>query len=267
MFLPRIACLAAFCALAVCAQSPSITAGGVVNGASFAQGQAVAPGSVVTIFGTGLAAGLAQADSIPLSTALGDVTSVTFNDIPAPLMFVSQGQINAQVPWEVPAGQATVVVKRGTAASTGSAVPVAASSPGVFSIPAQGRSLAIAVNSDDGTLAQPENSIPGLNPPPEPARAGGALLIYATGLGPLDAPVPSGQNSMDRVRHTVTTPVVLIGGVQAQVLFSGLAPQFVGINQLNIVVPAGVPPGDAVPLQIQMDGVTSSDQVTIAVRP
>ena len=60
-------------------------------------------------------------------------------------------------------------------------------------------------------------------------------------------------------------PTVLIGGVEAQVPFSGLAPEFVGVNQLNVVVPSGVMPG-VVPIQLRMGGITTTDQVTIAIR-
>ena len=67
--------------------------------------------------------------------------------------------------------------------------------------------------------------------------------------------------------HAITTPVVLIGGVSAHVDFAGLSPQFPGVNQVNVVIPAGVAPGDAVPLQLQLGGITTTDRVTIAVGP
>ena len=76
------------------------TVGGIVNGASFVPGQAIAPGSLFSIFGTQLAAAPAGADTIPLSTSLSNV-SVSFNGVPAPILFVSSGQINAQLPWNV----------------------------------------------------------------------------------------------------------------------------------------------------------------------
>jgi uncharacterized protein (TIGR03437 family) len=79
--------------------------------------QSVSPGSIISIFGSGLAAGLSVANSIPLSTALSDVSSVTINGMPAALMSVSDGQISAQVPWEVVPGPATVVVNRSGSSS------------------------------------------------------------------------------------------------------------------------------------------------------
>src|SRR6266852_4653715 len=87
-------------ALALQGQTPVVVDGGVINGASFAKGQAVAPGSLVSIFGSQLATGMAVADTIPLSNSLGNVT-VTFNNVPAPLTFVSPGQVNAQLPQSV----------------------------------------------------------------------------------------------------------------------------------------------------------------------
>jgi len=240
---------------------PSIVNGGVVNGASFAQGQAVAPGSLVSIFGSGLASGLAVADSIPLSTSINGVT-VTFNNIPAPLLFVSGGQINAQLPWELPAGNASVVVTTNGAASPPASIPVAPMSPGVFST-ASGQ--AIAINNTDGTLAAPADSIAGLTT--HPANRGDAVIIYADGLGPVTPAVPDGQIAgANPLAVTVNMPIVTVGGVQAQVLFSGLTPQFVGVNQVNIIVPQTAPTGGQVPLQIQVGGVTSAANVTMAVQ-
>ena len=95
---------------------------------------------------------------------------------------------------------------------------------------------------------------------------GSTIIIYANGLGAVNVPVASGSNTADALRTNTTTPEVLIGGRNAQVAFSGLAPEFVGVNQLNVVVPEGVTPGDAVPLQLRVGGITTTNRVTIAVR-
>ena len=108
-------------------------------------------------------------------------------------------------------------------------------------------------------------------PPPftaHPAKIGDptSLVILATGLGAVDPPVDSGGiPPSGTLSKTVATPTVRVGGVQAQVVFSGLAPGFVGVNQINIVIAPGTPVGNAVPLQIEMGGITTSDKVTIAV--
>jgi len=93
MKLTFIALLTLACAATVFAQTPVVASGGVLNAASFATNQGVAPGSLVSIFGTNLATSLAQADTIPLSTSLGAVT-VMFNNIPAPLLFVNHDPVN-----------------------------------------------------------------------------------------------------------------------------------------------------------------------------
>lgn len=253
------------------AQPPSVFDGGVLNGASFVKGQAVTVGSLVSIFGSNLASGLAQADSIPLSTNLGGVTvkfvngSTTTN---APLLFVASGQINAQVPWNLVPGGATqnvnVVVTTNGTDSAPSQFTVGPFSPGIFATgPPDFRAIAQNV---DGTLAQPAGSIPGLTT--HSVKIGDAIIIYATGLGqlnPNDTPPADGGIPQAGLVHTLTTPTVLVGGISAQVLFSGLQPQFVGVNQVNIIIPATAPTGDKVPLQIQVGGITSPDTVTIGV--
>jgi uncharacterized protein (TIGR03437 family) len=247
-------------------QTPSVNAGGVVNGASFDKTMPVTPGSLISIFGSNLAATTAQADSIPLSTVLGNV-SVTINGVAAPLNGVfhtsSFDQINAQLPWNVQTGTAQVVVTNNGVASPAQTLQVGQFSPGIFSVNF-GTGQAIAINPD-GSLAAPAGSIPGLATKPAKIGDPGGLIILATGLGPVDPPVANGNNSLDALRKTTTTPTVLIGNVPAQVVFSGLSPQFVGVNQINVAVPAGTPVGDKVPLQIQIGGLTSTNQVTIAV--
>ncbi len=255
------------------AQTPEVLAGGVVNGASFANGQPVTPGSLISIFGNNLAATTTLADSIPLSTVLGNV-SVTFNNVSAPMLavFPSNGpglsQINAQVPVDalppgVTSGTVTMVVTRDGVSSEPEQVQIAPTSPGIFSVNF-GVGQAIAINLD-GSLAAPVGSIPGLAT--HPAKRGDYVIILATGLGAVDPPISSGSNSLDQIRRTVETPTVLFGGVPSTPDFSGLSGEFVGVNQLNVIVPPGAPAGDTVSLQIQMDGLTTTDQVTLAVGP
>jgi uncharacterized protein (TIGR03437 family) len=258
--------LVLFSALAVvaAAQTPVVADGGVLNAASFVKGQAVSPGSLVSIFGSELASGLAQADSVPLSTSLANV-SVTFNGVPAPLQFVSGGQINAQMPWNVlPAGVnsgvANVVVTRNGVTSSAIMVQIAPSTPGIFSIP-PGAGYAIAINPD-GSLAAPAGAIPGY--PTRPAKVGDALIVLGTGLGPVDSPLANGAASGDKLRNVMNMPGVFVGGQPAQLAFAGLSPQFPGVNQLNLTVP-DVTAGDSLPIQLDVSGTRSSDQVVMAV--
>jgi uncharacterized protein (TIGR03437 family) len=260
-------------ALPLLAQAPSIADGGVLNGASFAKGQVVAAGSLVSIFGSNLASRLALADSIPLSNSLGDV-SVTFNNVPAPLVAVVPGgtgavdQINAQVPWNAlsqgtVSGPASVVVTRSGTASQPLTIQIGQFGPGIFSVQF-GVGIAIAINADS-SLAAPPNAVPGIATHPAKIGDPAGLMILGTGLGIVDPPGQTGRSSLDALRTATTTPIVLVGGVPAKVLFAGMSPEFPGVNQINIVVPDGAPPGDAVPLQIQLGDITTTDKVTIAI--
>jgi uncharacterized protein (TIGR03437 family) len=254
------------------AQTPVIAPNGIVNGATFAPGP-VAPGSIASIFGSGLAGSLSSASTIPLSTALADVT-VTINGKPAPLYFVSPdqpgttgtAQINIQIPFDVlptgtTSGSASVTVSRtSNGTSQPATVQIAPVAPGIL----QTNGIAIAINNADGTIAAAPGAIQGLTT--HAATAGDVLILYATGLGAVTPTIANGANSVDQLRHTNVTPTVTIGGIQAQVLFSGLTPQFTGVNQVNIVVPAGVTPGNNVPIQIQANSITTSNQVTIAIK-
>jgi uncharacterized protein (TIGR03437 family) len=234
-----------------------------VNTAGSPSVQAIAPGGLVSIFGSNLANAMALSDSVPLSTKVGGVT-VTIGGIAAPIQFVSPNQINIQAPWSVPVsdstGPAQVVVTNDGQGSATSTVTVAASAPSLYSIGGQ----ALAVNSD-GSLAAPANSIPGITTRPAKAGDSAGLILLATGMGSVDSAIADGANSSDATRNTLTQPTVLVGGVAAQVTFSGLSPQFVGVNQINIVLSPGTPAGNAVPVQIQVNGSTNSNLVTIAV--
>jgi uncharacterized protein (TIGR03437 family) len=264
----RIFSFLAFAAALASAQSPSINPGGIVNAAD---GQApLAPGSLFSIFGSRLSSQTASASTIPLSSQLGGVTVQFVNGqttINAPMLYVQPdstgaiSQINAQVPWDLvtPGTTSTVnvVVLHDGVSSPSTPVTIGPFSPAIF---ASG-TRAVAVNLD-GTLVWPTGAIAGLAT--HPAKPGDVIIIYATGLGAVDKPIADGANSLDVLRNTLTPPVVLVGGLSAQVAFSGLSPQFVGVNQLNIVVPNAAP-GDAVPLQLQLGGITSPNTITIAV--
>jgi uncharacterized protein (TIGR03437 family) len=267
---------------------PSISENGIVNGASFASGRPIAPGSIVSVFGenigirvteSGIESIFEAADEVPLSTELGRY-SLRFGDIEAPLFFVGgepNNQINAQVPWEVPLGESQVRVifdpeEGEQQVSDPVPVPVAIVSPALFTFEfGAGRvaALNVKVSADDGVIdgsvAQPEGIFPGV--PSQPAKLGGVVTLFANGLGPTEPPAVTADNSLDALR-TATVPVrVFVGEAEALVLFAGLAPQFVGLYQINIVAPLGVAPGNAVPIVIEQGGVTSRDDVTIALRP
>jgi len=250
-----------FFALTASAQTPVINSGGIVNAAGLGGSTTIAPGSLISIYGNNLAAALAVADSLTLSTKLADVDSVTINGLAAPLRFVAGGQINAQAPWNLIAGTANVVVTRSGTASAPVAAQVATFSPALYGF--GGTTLAIAVNAD-GTVTAPAGAIPGVTS--HPAVAGDSIFFYASGLGPLDqSPPADGVNSLDATRRTSNPLTVLVGGVPARVDFSGLSPQFSGVYQVNVTLPPATA-GDAVPLRLTIGGANSPDVLNIAMR-
>lgn len=196
------------------------TVSSVANAASFQSGS-VAPGSLISIFGTNLAGSPASASGFPLPNELGG-TAVSINGNPAPLLYVSPRQINAQVPFETGVGTATVIVN-GTAASFPLAVQAAA--PGLFTFTAN----QAAVQNQDGIINGPDHPVP----------AGKAISAYLTGQGPVNPPVSTGAAAPFGPFAVPTLPLTaMLGGRPAAITFSGLAPGLAGVFQVNLTVPA-----------------------------
>jgi uncharacterized protein (TIGR03437 family) len=158
-----------------------------------------------------------------------------------------------------------IAVTLNGSASAAFRAQVGSVSPGIFTIPSGSRQ-AVAFQFG-GNIAAPLGSIPGV--PTSPAYVGYPLTIFATGLGLVVPASTDGTASGDQIRSTIATPTVLINGSPALVTFSGLSPEFVGVNQINIVVPESAwgssGGGGQVPIQIELGGVRTSDQVTIEV--
>jgi uncharacterized protein (TIGR03437 family) len=217
--------------------APAISSGGVVDAAGFRP--TLAPGSLASLFGVELTTTTAAAQGLPLPTSLIGVR-VQVNGVDAPLLFVSPKQINFQVPFEVAEGAASVVALLGEQQSPGEPAAVAEFAPGMFVNPATGEP--IVQRHPDGAL------ITALNP----AKPGDILILYMTGIGGLDNPPATGAPATDSPLASATvTPTVTVGGVEVEVLFAGLAPGFVGLGQINIELPAGLPQGTPLTLVIR----------------
>jgi uncharacterized protein (TIGR03437 family) len=247
-------------------RNPQIFPRGIVNGASFAAGQPLSPGSIFSLFGRELstsATGVA-ATSVPLPRDLGE-TRVTIAGLRVPLFFSGDGQVNGQVPFELTPGTTTQVVATAqTSLAAPEPITMAAVQPGIFTVNSSGQGQgAILIANVGDTLAAPAGSIPG-----RAARAavpGEFLTIYCTGLGSVTDPPLSGTPALSNpLSHTQAVPAVTIGGISATVSFSGLAPGFVGLYQVNVEVPANAPAGDAVPVVLTVGGVTANT-VTVAI--
>ena len=227
---------------------PAIAPGGAVNAASFTA--KVAPGSLFSIFGSDLATSTESAKTLPLETSING-TSVTIGGKAAPLVFVSAGQVNAQVPYEVAEGDnVPVVVTVNGSSSLAATVTVAAAAPGIFQF---GNRRAVVQNEDYS-----------LNNTDNPAKAGSYAVAYLTGTGGLDNPVATGgvagSDPLSRVKGVTTAT---IGDQTADIAFAGMTPGLVGLTQVNLMIP-NLPPGDYT-LVVTVDG-QKSNAATITVK-
>lgn len=219
----------------VCCGQPAIQ--GVFNGASYSGN--VAPGAWVSIFGTSLAPSALAASGSPLPTQLNGV-SVTIGGVPAPLVYVSPGQINAIIPFEVtiptsPSIDTPVIVQTSTAASSAFNIRLSKDAPALFTQNQAGTGAALAFDAN----FKPVSSI----------QAGNPIVLYAVGLGATNPPASSasGGATFEPFNLVQDNLSVYVGDSQATIAFAGLAPGFPGIYQLN-VIPNG-PISDRVYLQ------------------
>jgi uncharacterized protein (TIGR03437 family) len=239
------------------AQTPTLGAGSIVNGASFAQAAAangaIAPGALVSAFGSNLASATQAGLSVPLTTNLNG-SSLTFfagsSAFAAPLFFVSTGQINAQVPFNVPLNSAiTAQVNFNGQVSTPISVSVISVSPGIFyNVDSNGNDVGAIIHNSTFAAITASN----------PAVPGEYVDIFCTGLGAVSpaaasgAPGPSSPTS-----NTVATPTVTLAGQAITPVFSGLAPNFVGLYQVAFQIPANAPAGTQ-NVSLTINGVTSN---------
>jgi uncharacterized protein (TIGR03437 family) len=257
-------------------QSPAINAGGIVDGASFTPGKAVAPGSWISVFGNymsdttqgangvnGAFADCSLCNVVNQALPMGiDGAAFSFDtssqSLPGRLNYVSPTQLNIQVPWEL-AGQASATVKSivNYTYSAEYTLPLAGYSPGFFVIDAA---------NDVAALDYPGNHLVTSG---NAVARGSVVQLFMNGLGPVNCtagpPSCTSNNQpadgvgapLSPLAKTQTNPAISIGGQPATVQFSGLAPGFASLYQVNAVVPAGIGTG---PQQItcSIGGVTST---------
>ena len=240
---------------------PTAAAGGVVNNGNFGSNESLAQGDIVAVFGDQFTAGdPQQASSLPLPTNLGGA-QVFVNNQPVPVYYVSAGQINFQIPYDAAIGDGTVRIDTNGQRGNSVFVNIKAREPRLLSL--GGGPYAI--------LTTPTNALTGI--PSNPVRAGDTVVIYMIGLGPTSPPVNSGEASPTNPLATVPGGAKVCFGATgfgstplcADAQFAGLTPGFVGLYQINVAIPVGVPTGLTVPMYIQLID-TTSNTVQIAVQ-
>ena len=244
------------------AAAPRVNPGGVVNAAGYnLAATSVAPGSIAVVFGTSLTDG---SSCVPpscnqtfeggrLKNTMAGAT-VTVNGVPAPIFYALPLQLAIQIPVELTGSSAAITVAVGGQSSTPQNILLEPVAPGIFTFNASGQGAG-AIAHADGTPVNPAN----------PAHPNEVVIVYATGLGQTTPSVPTGALPSG-LTETVTKPTVTIDGIAAELQYWGLSGCCVGLNQINMKIPAATRTGNDVPLLLTIGG-KQANPVTIAVAP
>ena len=241
--------------------TPATTPAGLVNAANPTPGSAIAPGSMASLYGTNLSSAKILAGA-PLPLLLGG-TSMTVASSPAPLFYVSPLQVNFQVPWISIAKptQFPLQITQGESFTT-ITVTLTPYAPALFTANGQGSGQASAIISNTSSLAAPTGAYPGSRP----VQKGEFVLLYCTGLGAvMNQPAAGDVSPSSPPATTVATPTLTLGGNSVPVSFSGLAPGFVGLYQINFQIPANAASGSAIAIVVSVGGA-NSNTATIAIQ-
>jgi len=212
----------------------------------------ISPGKIVAIYGAGLgpAVGVAASPAFGFFGTQLAGTTVAVNNVLAPVYYASATQVDAIVPYGVSGSGATanITVAYQGGVSAAFAVPVAASSPGLFSYNASGAGQAAAVNVVDGTLNTAAN----------PVKVGGYISLYATGEGQTSPLGVNGELATTPLPSPVLPVTATVGGLPAVVQYKGAVPgEVAGLMQVNVLIPAGVTPGGYVPVVLTVGSVAT----------
>ncbi len=232
----------------------------VTNAASYLEG--VSPGGLATVFGTNLTdvSGVIYANTNPFPLVLANV-SVYVNGVPAPIFSIAYAngldQISFQVPWDTDtgAGAAEVMVYDYGMLVADVITDSFIEDPGIFGFQQYGQTYAVALHASDYALVTPD----------DPAYRGEVLILYVTGLGPVSGNIADGFGApYNPLAYTLDPYQLSIASENATVLFSGLAPGFVGLYQINLQLPGDLPAGD-LPVTIYSD-YANSQTVLLSVK-
>lgn len=241
---------------------PVISSSTIVDTASFKSG-GVAPGESLAIFGANLGpvGGVWAPANANLPASLGG-SSVTFDGVAAPLYFASNAAVIVQAPTTLVAGATTSInVTSSSGTSAAVSLPVVPARPGVYTYESGGKGQAKAVNQD-GKLNGDGVTVTGSVPAPTAS----VLQIWASGLGPVNPPIPTGAIAPASPLSSATLAITAtIAGQSAKVTYAGAAPGMVGMYQVNVLVPTGIPSG-ANRLVLYAGDNSSQDEVTVQVK-
>jgi uncharacterized protein (TIGR03437 family) len=241
---------------------------GVVSASAFGEFPTFAPSSWIEIYGTGLAPntlywGTSNFNGVDGPTTLGG-TTVTIAGLPAYVDFISPLQVDVEVPSSVPLGDQQLIVTTAAGSSPAFPVTVYGTQPGLLAPPnfnINGTQYVVAQFAD-GSYVLPPGAIPGLTS--ERAQPGDTIVIYGIGFGLVNPNIPAGQ--LVQEANSLALPFVFsIGGVPSpSIAYDGLAPNYMGLYQFDLVVP-NVAASDTAPVTFTLGGVAGTQTLAIAI--
>jgi uncharacterized protein (TIGR03437 family) len=248
---------------------PAISANGVVSASAFGGFTSVAPGSWIEIYGSNLASDSREwsgtdFNGVNAPTSL-DGTKVTVGGADAFIDYINPGQVNAQVPSSVGTGSQQLIVTSSAGASAAYPIIVNATQPGLLapaSFDISGTQYLAAFFSDGVTYVLPTGAISGVVS--RPAKPGDTIMLYGVGFGPVIPDIPAGQIAQAS-NKLASSFEISIGGMPATVTYAGLAPNYVGLYQFNVVVPNAAD-SNAAPVTFTLDGAAGTQTLYIAVQ-
>ncbi len=248
-----------------------LKAAAVVNAATFQVSVPVAPGSAAALFTANINC-QTQTGTIPLQPSLAGCQVAVNDTLMAPMYYASAGQDNFQVPSVAPVGTNRIAVQTSGTGEllAGGTFSVGSAEPGLFSLGSSGSGQG-AIYNEDGSL----------NGTSHPAPRGSVVSLFGTGQGLVSPPVPDGQPaSGSSLSYSVTIAAsdpqtcissphaicaVFGNSVLGTVLFSGMAPGWVGLWQINVQIPSNAPTGNAVSVKAVI-GANPSNTITMAIQ-
>ena len=225
---------------------PYIAPAGVRNAAGDTPSSAVAPGSIIAIYGHSLAPTTELGRVNPLAQFI-EGTTVTVNDRILGLLFISPDQINAQVPSDFADGDYTLTVHSAGQPDVSGTFTVARNAPGIFFQTVNDQQYAIALHAD-GSLVSPDN----------PAKAGETISVLGTGFGPYGAKVIDGFFPPDPAPALADTLSISAADAPLVPTWTGAAAGYTGVAATKFQVPDGMVEGSNVPLKVTVNGVDSN---------